>query len=184
MKIHPLADVQSTNIGEGTTVWQFAVVLKGAVIGSNCNINCHTFIENDVVIGNDVTVKAGAYLWDGIRAEDKVFIGPNATFTNDKFPRSKQYPGSFQQTVLEYGCSIGANATILGGVRIGRHAIVGAGSVVTRNVPANALVVGNPAKVAGWVDAQGNRLNEVNTNEYTDKSGNKYVVQDGNLLTL
>ena len=99
--IHPLSDVQSKNIGKGTRVWQYAVILKDAVIGDNCNINCHTFIENDVVIGNNVTVKSGVFLWDGIRVEDDVFIGPNVTFVNDKFPLSKQYPEAFQQTVVK-----------------------------------------------------------------------------------
>ena len=158
MKIHPLADVQSINIGEGTVIWQFAIILKGAVIGSNCNINCHTFIENEVKIGDNVTVKSGVYLWDGMEVEDNVFIGPNATFTNDKYPRSHQ-PFSLQRIKLSKSCSIGANATILGGVHIGEYAIIGAGSVVTKDVPAYALVRGNPAKVVGWLDEKGNKLN-------------------------
>lgn len=159
-KIHPLADVQTPALGENSFVWQFAVILKGAVIGSNCNINCHTFIENDVVIGDYVTVKSGVYLWDGITVEDAVFIGPNVTFTNDKVPRSKQYPASFDRTVLKQGASIGAAATILGGVEIGRYALVGAGSLVTRFVPDFALVYGSPATIHGWVDEKGNRLTE------------------------
>ena len=126
MKIHPLADVQTAQIGENTMVWQFAIILKGASVGSNCNINCHTFIENDVVVGDNVTIKSGVYLWDGITVGDNVFVGPNVTFTNDKYPRSKQYPDAFQKTVLERCCSIGANATILGGLTIGAYAIVGA----------------------------------------------------------
>ena len=145
-KIHPLSDVQTTNIGENTLVWQYTVVLKDAAIGDNCNINCQVFIENDVIIGNNVTVKPGVQLWDGIRIEDNVFIGPNVTFTNDRYPRSKQYPEEFQQTIVKKGASIGANATILGGITIGEHALIGAGSVVTKNVPANELWVGNPAK--------------------------------------
>lgn len=145
-KIHPLSDVQTTNIGENTLVWQYTVILKDAAIGNNCNINCQVFIENDVVIGNNVTVKPGVQLWDGIRIEDNVFIGPNVTFTNDRYPRSKQYPEEFQQTIVKEGASIGANATILGGITIGEHALIGAGSVVTKNVPANELWVGNPAK--------------------------------------
>lgn len=144
--IHSTADVQTKNIGAQTRIWQFAVVLQGASIGENCNINSHTFIENDVVIGNNVTVKCGVYLWDGIRIHDNVFIGPNATFTNDKFPRSKQYPTAFQPIVIEEGASIGANATILGEITVGKHAMIGAGSVVTKNVPANELWVGNPAR--------------------------------------
>ena len=145
-KLHPLADVQSSQIGEGTIIWQFAVVLKGAIIGTNCNINCHTFIENDVVVGDNVTIKSGVYLWDGLRIANNVFVGPNVSFTNDRYPRSKQYPESFQQTCIEEGASIGANATILGGITIGKKSMIGAGSVVTKNVPANELWVGNPAK--------------------------------------
>lgn len=144
--IHPLSDVQSKEIGEGTTVWQFCVILKGARIGNNCNINCHVFIENDVVIGDNVTIKPGVQLWDGITIEDNVFIGPNVTFTNDLKPRSKQYPQSFLKTIVKKGASIGANATILPGITIGENAMIGAGSVVLKNVPANTLWVGNPAK--------------------------------------
>ena len=146
IKIHTTSDVQSQNIGQGTTIWQFVVILAQAKIGSNCNINCHTFIENDVVIGNRVTVKSGVYLWDGIMIEDDVFLGPNVTFTNDKYPKSKIYPGSFQKTIIKKGASIGANATILGGIVIGENALIGAGSVVTKDVPSNELWVGNPAK--------------------------------------
>ena len=152
VKIHPLADVQTTNIGDGTEIWQFAIILKKATIGKNCNINCHTFIENDVKIGNNVTVKAGVFIWDGIEIENNVFLGPNVTFVNDKFPRSKVYPEAFQQIKICKGASIGANATILGGITIGEHALVGAGSVVTKDVPAFALVYGNPAKVMGSTD--------------------------------
>lgn len=145
--IHKLADVQSKHIGKGTVIWQFAIVLPNAKIGEECNINCHTFIENDVMIGNRVTVKAGVYLWDGIRVEDDVFIGPNVTFVNDKFPRSKEYPEKFQTTIIRKNASIGANATILGGIEIGEHAMVGAGSVVTKNVEPFTVVYGNPARV-------------------------------------
>ena len=144
--IHPLSDVQTKEIGEGTMVWQFCVILKGAKIGSNCNINCQVFIENDVVIGNNVTIKPGVQIWDGITLEDNVFIGPNATFTNDLKPRSKQYPDKFLRTVVKAGVSIGANATILPGITIGENAMIGAGSVVLKDVPANTLWVGNPAK--------------------------------------
>lgn len=177
--IHPLSDVQTNQIGEKTTVWQFAVILKNAVIGNNCNINCHTFIENDVVIGDNVTVKSGVYLWDGIRVEDSVFIGPNATFVNDPYPKSKQYPGVFQQTILRKGCSIGANATVLGGIEIGEHALIGAGSVVTKHVKPNALMLGNPAKQSGWVNNIGEKLKEISSGIYCDSQGNKYeVVQE------
>lgn len=147
MLIHPLSDVQSNNIGEGTRIWQYSVILKNAVIGSGCNICAHTFIENDVIIGNDVTIKSGVYIWDGITIGDQVFIGPCVAFTNDKMPRSKQYPESFMRTILNTGASIGANATILPGIILGEHCMVGAGAVVTKDVPPYAVVVGNPARV-------------------------------------
>lgn len=145
IKIHPLADLQSSTIGEGTKIWQFCVVLKDAKIGTNCNINCHVFIENDVYIGNNVTIKPGVQIWDGVTLEDNVFIGPNVTFTNDLFPRSKNTEYNMKKTLVKKGASIGANATILGGVTIGENALVGAGSVVTKNIPANEIWVGNPA---------------------------------------
>ncbi|MDR6548108.1 acetyltransferase-like isoleucine patch superfamily enzyme [Chryseobacterium rhizosphaerae] len=145
-RIHSLSDVQTTNIGIDTFVWQFSIILKNAVIGNNCNINCHVFIENDVIIGDNVTIKPGVQIWDGLRIEDNVFIGPNVTFTNDRYPRSKKYPEEFQQTIIKKGASIGANATILGGITIGTNALIGAGSVVTKDVPANELWVGNPAR--------------------------------------
>ena len=144
--IHKLADVQSKNIGETTNVWQFCIVLPGAVIGENCNINCHVFIENDVTIGNNVTIKAGVQLWDGIIIEDNVFVGPNTTFTNDKSPKSQVYPSQFLKTIVKKGSSIGANATILPGITIGENSMVGAGSVVTKSVPDNEIWIGNPAK--------------------------------------
>ena len=147
--IHPLSDVQTTQIGSGSKIWQFCVVLPGARIGRDCNVNAQCFIENDVVLGDAVTVKCGVQLWDGITLEDQVFIGPNVTFANDKYPRSKVYPDAFQRTVVERGASIGANATILGGLRIGAGAMIGAGSVVTRDVPAGELWVGNPARSRG-----------------------------------
>lgn len=145
--IHPLSDVQSARIGANTRVWQYVVILPGAVIGQDANICSHCLIENDVIVGNRVTVKSGVQLWDGISLEDDVFVGPNVTFTNDPFPRSKQYPESFPRTVVKQGASIGANATILPGITIGEGAMVGAGSVVTKDVPPHTLVVGNPARV-------------------------------------
>ncbi|MEO6404108.1 MAG: acyltransferase [Ferruginibacter sp.] len=155
VKIHQLADVQTENIGEDTQVWQFAIILKGATIGKNCNINCHTFIENDVKIGDRVTVKSGVYLWDGIEIADDVFLGPNVTFVNDKYPRSKQYPEAFQHTLIGQYASIGAASTILGGIQIGEYSLIGAGSVVTKDVPPYSLVLGNPARVVGKVDNKG-----------------------------
>ena len=144
--IHPLSDVKSTKIGDGSYIWQFTVVLANAEIGNNCNINCHCFIENDVIIGDNVTVKSGVYLWDGLRISNNVFIGPNATFINDKNPRSKKYPDKFMETVIENGASIGAGSIIMGGIKIGVNSMIGAGSLVTKNVPANQLWYGNPAK--------------------------------------
>ncbi|MCF6218698.1 MAG: WxcM-like domain-containing protein [Gammaproteobacteria bacterium] len=151
--IHRLADVQSDKIGEGTNIWQFCVILSGAKIGRDCNICAQVFIENNVVVGDSVTIKNGVQLWDGITIENNVFIGPNVTFTNDLHPRSKVYPDSFLQTVVKEGASIGANATILPGVIINKNAMVGAGSVVTKDVPPHAIVVGNPANIAGYVNS-------------------------------
>lgn len=155
-KIHPLADVQTLNVGENTSVWQFCVILKDAVIGDYCNINCQVFIENDVKIGDNVTIKPGVQIWDGVTLEDNVFIGPNVTFTNDLVPRSKQYPEAFAKTLVKKGASIGANATIVAGNTIGEFALIGAGSVVTKNVPANTVWFGNPAKQKGTIDEKGN----------------------------
>lgn len=152
--IHPLADVQTTAIGDDTRIWQFCVVLKNARIGSGCNICSHVFIENDVVIGNNVTVKCGVQLWDGITVGDNVFIGSNATFTNDMVPRSK-HEWTRLDTVIEEGATIGANATVMAGLRIGRYAFVGAGSVVTHDVPPFTLWYGNPAVQKGYVTADG-----------------------------
>ncbi|MDF1604302.1 WxcM-like domain-containing protein [Nocardioides sp. YIM 152315] len=148
--VHPQALCESEHVGDGTRVWAFAHVLPGAVLGADCNICDGVFIENDVVVGDRVTIKCGVQLWDGVRLEDDVFVGPNATFTNDMYPRSREYPDSFATTVVGTGASIGANATILPGVRIGRRAMVGAGAVVTKDVPPNAVVVGNPAHIAGY----------------------------------
>lgn len=151
-KIHALADVKSENIGADTRIWQFSVVFEGATIGSNCNICAHTLIESDVVIGNNVTIKSGVFLWAGTRIEDNVFLGPNATFTNDPMPRSKIYPEAFTGITIMEGASIGANVTLLPGVTIGRYAMVGAGAVVTKDVPDRAVVIGNPAKIIRYVD--------------------------------
>ncbi|MGE6995687.1 acyltransferase [Pseudomonas sp. NPDC047961] len=145
--IHPLADVQSNAIGEDTRIWQFVVILAGARVGAACNVCSHCFIENDVLVGDRVTIKNGVQLWDGLRVADDVFIGPNVSFTNDQYPRSRDYPDSFATTVIEQGASIGAGAVILPGLVIGHGALVGAGAVVTRDVPPRSLVVGNPARV-------------------------------------
>lgn len=155
---HPQALVETERVGTGTRIWAFAHVLPGALIGEDCNICDHVFIENDVVIGDRVTVKCGVQIWDGLRIDDDVFIGPNATFTNDLFPRSKQYPTIFSPTVIQQGASIGANATILAGNIIGRNAMVGAGAVVTKDVPPNAIVVGSPARITGYVSTSTQKM--------------------------
>lgn len=146
-QIHISADVASDAIGRGTRIWQFVVVQAGARIGEDCNVCSHCFIENDVIVGDRVTIKSGVQLWDGLRVGDDVFIGPNATFTNDKHPRSRNIDFVKLTTVIEQGASIGAGAVLLPGIRIGANAMVAAGAVVTRDVPANTCVVGNPARV-------------------------------------
>lgn len=143
--IHPLSDVQTTKVGEDTRIWQFTVVLPDAIIGKNCNICASCFIENNVRIGDSVTIKSGVYLWDGITIEDSVQVGANVTFTNDKYPRSKQ-AFVLQRTLVKRNASIGAGSTILGGIIIGENAMIGAGSVVTKDVPDGELWFGNPAK--------------------------------------
>ena len=150
---HPKSIVETKNVGKDTRIWAFVHILPGAQIGEDCNLCDHVFIENDVVIGNRVTIKSGVQIWDGIKIEDDVFIGPNATFTNDPFPRSKQYPETFPTTIVRKGASIGANATILPGIIIGQNAMVGAGAVVTKDIPPNAIVVGNPARIVNYVSA-------------------------------
>jgi acetyltransferase-like isoleucine patch superfamily enzyme/dTDP-4-dehydrorhamnose 3,5-epimerase-like enzyme len=149
---HDTAIVDSDHIGDNTRIWAFSHVLAGARIGADCNLCDHTFVENDVVLGDRVTLKCGVQLWDGVRVEDDVFIGPNATFTNDKAPRSKKYLEKIPRTLIRKGASIGANATVLPGLTIGEHAMVGAGAVVTHNVPPHAKVVGNPARIVGYMD--------------------------------
>lgn len=178
--IHPAAIVEAgATLGPRTRVWAFAHILPGAVIGEDVNVCDHVFIENDVVVGNRVTVKSGVQLWDGLRLEDDVFIGPNVTFTNDIFPRSKEYPEAFAQTIIRRGASIGANATLLPGIQVGRSAMVGAGAVVTENVPSNVIVAGNPAHITGYVDSQrfkGLRPTLIGSEESTvDLSGGSVV---------
>jgi acetyltransferase-like isoleucine patch superfamily enzyme/dTDP-4-dehydrorhamnose 3,5-epimerase-like enzyme len=147
---HETAIVESFSVGAGTRIWAFVHILPGAVIGAACNICDQTFIENDVRIGDRVTIKCGVQVWDGITLQDDVFVGPNATFSNDPFPRSGQHPARYARTLIKRGASIGANATILPGLTIGEKAMVGAGAVVTRNVPPMAIVTGNPARIVGY----------------------------------
>lgn len=169
--LHELADVQTIKIGSNSRIWQFVVILPEARIGQDCNICSHCLIENDVILGDRVTVKSGVQLWDGLRIGDDVFIGPNASFTNDRFPRSKQPPEMFLETVVEPSASIGAGAVVLPGVRIGSNAMVAAGAVVTRSVPPNAIVVGNPAKIVGYVDADQSSFAETNVQGSTSDVG-------------
>jgi len=148
--VHPQGICETESVGDGTRVWAFTHVLRGAVIGNDVNINDHVFIENDVVVGNRVTVKSGVQLWDGVRLGDDVFVGPNVSFTNDHFPRSKQYPEKFLQTIVNSGASLGAGSVILPGIRIGHKAMIGAGAVVTRDVPPYAIIVGSPGRIVGF----------------------------------
>lgn len=140
--IHQLSDVQSEHIGQNTNIWQFCVVLPGAVIGDNCNICSHVFIENDVKIGNNVTIKCGVQVWDGTVIEDDVFIGPNVTLTNDRYPKSRNKNWQCDGITIKRGVAIGANATLLPGITIGENAVIGAGAIVTRDVLPNEKVIG------------------------------------------
>jgi UDP-2-acetamido-3-amino-2,3-dideoxy-glucuronate N-acetyltransferase len=151
--VHESADVKTNFIGEGSKIWQHVTVLPGARIGLDVNVCANCFIEDDVIIGDRVTVKSGVYLWNGVRLEDDVFIGPNVTFTNDKFPRSKQYPDDFLSVIVEKGASVGGGAVLLPGITIGQGAMVGAGAVVTKSVPPYAIVAGSPARITGYVSS-------------------------------
>jgi acetyltransferase-like isoleucine patch superfamily enzyme len=178
--IHPAAIVESDSVGVNTRIWAFVHVLKGAVIGSDCNICDHCYIEYGVTIGNNVTVKSGIYIWEGVTIEDDVFLGPNVVFTNDLRPRSKQYIESLK-TTIQKGASVGANSTLLAGITLGEYCMTGIGSVVTKDVPAHALVYGNPAKIQGWVDEAGNKLKQVSETEWVSESGNRYKQTQGGL---
>ncbi|MFZ3073205.1 MAG: acyltransferase [Thermodesulfobacteriota bacterium] len=147
--LHKTSDIQTRNIGKNTNIWQFCVVLEGAVIGDDCNVCSHCFIENDVTIGDRVTIKSGVQLWDGITVEDDVFIGPNVSFTNDRYPKSRSKGWKMERTVVKKGASIGAGAVILPGITIGEGAVVGAGAVVVKDVEPGTKVVGNPAMKIG-----------------------------------
>jgi len=181
--IHPQAIVEEgASIGRGTRVWAFAHIVAGAVIGEECNICDHTFIEGAVRTGNRVTIKCGVYLWDGVVVEDDVFIGPAAVFTNDPRPRSRQYLQEYPRTVLKQGCSIGANATVLPGLTIGKWAMIAAGSVVTHSVPDYALVVGIPARFVSWVCRCGLKLDDAMSSRLECSCGQRYRVNDGNIF--
>lgn len=168
-KIHPLSDVQTPNVGDDTNIWQFCVVLAKARIGAHCNICANSFIENEVTIGDNVTIKNGVQVWDGITIGNNVFIGPNVTFTNDLIPRSKRKWARID-TVIEDGVTIGANSTIIGGHRLGRYSFIGAGSVVTKDVPAHTVWMGNPARMHGYITSGGVMLDL----EKKDKNGTIY----------
>ena len=174
IQIHSLSDVQTISIGNNTSIWQFCVVLKGARIGHDCNICSHCLIENDVIIGDRVTIKSGVQIWDGVKIEDNVFIGPNVTFTNDLVPRSKNENWNLLKTLIEAGASVGANSTVIAGIRIGKFALIGAGSVVTKNVPCYTVWYGNPAKFTGFVTKTGVILDL----ELKDKDGNCYYLNN------
>lgn len=181
--IHPNAIVETTEIGEGTRIWAFVHILNGAKIGSNCNICDHCYIEYDVEVGNNVTIKCGIYLWEGVRIEDDVFLGPNVVFTNNPRPRSKQYIEHIK-TYIKKGSSIGANATILAGITIGKYAMIGMGSVVTKSIPDYALAYGNPARVKGWVDEEGNNLEQEKEGIWKNKEGKFYQESTNGLIPI
>lgn len=169
---HPTAEVLTKAIGSGTSIWQHVVILSGARIGKNVNINFNVFVENDVMIGDNVTIKSGVQIWDGVTIEDDVFIGPNVTFTNDIVPRSKRYPESFFKTVIKKGASIGANSTIVAGRIIHSYAFIGAGSVVTKDVPANHVYYGNPARHKGYITNEGILLDM----QFMDEKGVEHIL--------
>lgn len=171
-RIHPLSDVQSTQIAEDTSIWQFCVILPGAKIGRGCNICAQVFIENEVTIGDYVTIKPGVQVWDGVVLENRVFVGPNVTFTNDLIPRSRSKEWTLTKTTVKEGASIGANATILAGVTIGAYALIGAGSMVVKDVPANTVWYGNPATQRGYITREGILLNM----DKKDKKGNLHNI--------
>ena len=180
--IHPLAKVEpGALIGPRTRVWAFAHILDGVTIGADCNICDHTFVESGAVVGSRVTVKCGVFLWNGLIVGDDVHLGPNATFTNDLRPRSRQAYDN-KTTELKRGCSIGANATIAPGLTIGQWALVGAGSVVTRDVPDFALVYGNPARKRGWVCLCAQKLHFDDQQQAACECGNKFILVESGIV--
>lgn len=177
--IHPSAICESADIGKGTRIWAFVHVLKNAKIGLECNICDHCFIENDVKIGNRVTIKNGISIWDGITIEDDVFLGPHCVLTNDLYPRSKVHHSEYIKTLIKKGATIGANATVICGITLGKYCMVGAGAVVTKNVPDFALVTGNPARFNYWMSKTGEKLNFDSDNIAIDNKGIKYKLSKG-----
>jgi acetyltransferase-like isoleucine patch superfamily enzyme len=172
--IHEKAIVETKQIGEGTKIWAFVHILDNVKIGKNCNICDHCFIENGVEVGNNVTIKCGIYIWKGAKIKDNVFLGPNVVFTNDIFPRSKKYPQKFEETIIENGASIGANVTIVAGIKIGKYSLVGAGSVVTKDIPPYNLWYGNPAKFKGYVCECGVKLVKCKKDFICNTCGSRY----------
>ena len=172
--VHQSAICESADIGKGTRIWAFVHILKNAKIGNDCNVGDYCFIENDVVIGSRVTIKNGISVWDGITIEDDVFLGPNCVLTNDLYPRSKIYHSENVRTHIKQGASIGANATIICGITLGKYCMIGAGAIVTKSVPDFAVVTGNPARFKYWISKTGEKLNFENDNYAVDSKGNKY----------
>jgi acetyltransferase-like isoleucine patch superfamily enzyme len=172
--VHPKAIVESENIGSKTRIWAFAHVLKNVSIGEDCNLCDYVFVESGVTIGDRVTIKNGISVWEGLTIEDDVFLGPNCVFTNDMFPRSKAHHAEYEKTLIKKGASVGANATILCGITLGKYCLIGAGAVVTKDVPDFACVVGNPASLLYWISKTGERLDFDSGTEAMDSSGNKY----------
>ena len=177
--IHPLADCKSECIGEYTNIWQFCVIFKNAKSGKNCNICANVLVEDDVIIGDNVTVKSGVQLWNGARIEDDVFIGPNVTFTNEHFSRSKQYPDHFEQTIIKKGASLGANCTVVCGHTVGEYSLVGAGSVVTKDIPPYTVWYGNPAEQKGFITKSGEILDMTKKNKNGETVNAPELVQLG-----
>ncbi len=178
--IHKFADVKAKQIGDQTVIWQYNVIMEGAILGKNCNINCHCFIENGVVIGDNVTIKCGVYLWKGLILEDDVFIGPNVTFVNDKNPRSKNYPEQYQRTIIKKGATIGAATCVISGLTIGPYTMVGAGSMLTKNTNSYSLWYGHPAQHMGYVTRKGEVLNL----DMESRSGEKYQLINDELIMI
>lgn len=184
---HPNALVETGRIGKRTRIWAFAHILKEAVIGEDCNIGDHSFIEGGAQIGNKVVVKNGVSIWDGVTIENRVFIGPNAAFINDRVPRAGVYHEKYEKTLIKKGASVGANATLLCGITLGRWCVVGAGSVVTSDVPDYGLVYGNPARLEGWVCRCGKRLDlpiKGGTGKAKCECGLRYVKDDSEIRGL